>query len=178
MAILATATATSKACENNHAQTALQSVIDETILVSETRSKAIYDQTVQQGAASKVTALIAEKSWAKPNYGPNGAAYFTLRNNGDKTRYLTGATSKLSKKVELHQHIHANGIMKMRPVTEPLAIKPRDTLTFAPGGYHVMMFGMSEKKKQGDKFTLMLEFKNGEKLPVDIEVANSAPGKK
>lgn len=174
-ALAATITA-SHACEMHNADAANQTVVKHKSVVTETRDETVFKQTNKQADAQKKhDGLSAVKPWAKPNYGPNGAAYFTLKNNGKETRYLTGATAHLSEKVELHQHIHADGIMKMRPVSAPLAIKPGDTLIFAPSGYHVMLFGMSEKKKQGEKFTVTLEFKNGEKLPLDIEVADKAP---
>lgn len=176
-ASLAATIATSQACEKHNADAASQTIATDKTVISETRSKVLFSQTAaKQNDANATSTLIAQQPWAKPNYGPNGAAYFTLKNNGGKTRYLTGATAKLSEKVELHQHLHADGIMKMRPVSEPLPIKPGDTLIFAPGGYHVMMFGMSEKKKPGETFTVTLEFQDGEKLPVNIEVADNAPG--
>ncbi len=108
--------------------------------------------------------------WAKPNYGPNSAAYFMLTNKGKTPLYLIEATSPLSKRVELHTHIHKDGVMKMRKVKEPIEISPGKTLTFAPAGYHVMLFAMEKKLKEGDKLPLTLIFKDGTKHPVIAKV--------
>ena len=112
--------------------------------------------------------------WAKPNYGPNGAAYFKLTNKGDKPRYLTGATSPLSKRVELHTHIEKDGVMKMRRVKKPIEIAPGKTVLFAPAGHHVMLFGMEQKLKDGDKLPLTLIFKDGTKHAVIAKVEKDA----
>lgn len=108
--------------------------------------------------------------WAKPNYGPNGAAYFELTNKGDKPLYLIDATSSLSKRVELHTHIKQDGVMKMRKVKEPIEIAPGKTVTFAPAGYHVMLFAMEKKLKDGDKLPLTLIFKDGSKRSLMAKV--------
>ena len=112
--------------------------------------------------------------WAKPNYGPNGAAYFELTNKGDKPLYLIDATSSLSKRVELHTHIKQDGVMKMRKVKEPIEIAPGKTVTFAPAGYHVMLFAMEKKLKEGDKLPLTLIFKDGSKHPVTAKVQKAS----
>ncbi len=112
--------------------------------------------------------------WAKPNYGPNGAAYFKLTNKGDKPRYLTGASSPLSKRVELHTHIEKDGVMKMRRVKEPIEIAPGKTVLFAPAGHHVMLFAMEKKLKEGDKLPLTLIFKDGTKQNLTAKVKKSA----
>jgi len=114
--------------------------------------------------------LEIQDAWAKPNYGPNGAAYFSIKNHGQTKRYLTGATSPLSTRVELHQHIHQDGIMRMRRVKEGLDLGPGQSLTFAPGGLHVMLFGMQQKLKPGDVLPLSLTFKDGSQQSLLVKV--------
>lgn len=115
------------------------------------------------------------KPWAKPNYGPNGAAYFTLKNTGDKPLTLLSATSPLSKRVELHEHSHENGVMKMRKVQAGLEIAPGKTLSFAPGGLHVMLFGMKQSLGEGADLPLVLKFNNGAEIKLNASVTKTPP---
>ncbi len=114
--------------------------------------------------------LLVEHAWSKPNYGPNGAAYFIIKNHGKKARHLTGAASPLSKRVELHTHKEEDGVMKMRKLKEPLTIAPGASLKFAPAGHHVMLFAMEKKLKAGETLPLTLHFKDGEKLAITAKV--------
>ena len=114
--------------------------------------------------------LLVEQAWAKPNYGPNGAAYFIITNHGKTARHLTGAASPLSKRVELHTHKEENGVMKMRQLKDPLTIAPGATLKFAPAGHHVMLFAMEKKLKEGEALPLTLHFKDGEKLTISAKI--------
>ena len=53
-----------------------------------------------------------------------------------------------------------DGVMKMREV-EGLELKPGDMITFAPGGYHIMLIGLKAPLKVGDSFPLTLTFQVG-----------------
>ena len=123
----------------------------------------------------KESTLHIQNAWAKPNYGPNGAAYFTLHNMGPEPRYLISATSPLSERVELHEHLHQDGVMKMRKVNGDLEIPTGKTLTFKPGGLHVMLFQMTEKLKDGATLPLTLIFRNGERATIQVPVLKTPP---
>lgn len=66
------------------------------------------------------------------------AAYFTVTNHGDADRLLA-VTSPVSDKVELHNHIHEDGVMKMRRV-DGVDLPAGQDVVFKPGGLHVMLF--------------------------------------
>lgn len=51
-----------------------------------------------------------------PPGSPNTAAFMVLRNDGDKPVKLVAGTSPEAGRVELHTHLHENGVMKMRQV--------------------------------------------------------------
>ena len=123
---------------------------------------------------TKTTKLHVEGAWAKPNYGPNGAAYFTLINKNTRARHLIGAASKLSKRVELHTHTHEEGVMKMRKLKAPVTIEPGTKITFAPAGHHVMLFALEKKLKEGDELPLTLIFQDGSKQDITAKVRKGA----
>jgi periplasmic copper chaperone A len=97
--------------------------------------------------------------------GRPGAVYFTLRNGSDKpvslvSAYVEGATS-----AEIHGMV--NGTMTTQAA---LAIKPGETLTFAPGGLHVMAFELDESVAAGGTAEMTLSFADGDKLSAPVAV--------
>ncbi|MEX1221554.1 MAG: copper chaperone PCu(A)C [Idiomarina sp.] len=109
--------------------------------------------------------------WAKQSIpgAENGAAYFTITNQSSESIYLVGANTKVARAVEVHEHIHEQNVMRMRRVGE-LEIAANKTVTFAPGGLHLMMFGIKEPLKPGQTFEIQLLFKGGETQSVLAEV--------
>ncbi|HFB54340.1 MAG TPA: copper chaperone PCu(A)C [Hellea balneolensis] len=67
-----------------------------------------------------------------------GAAYFDIINDGGADVLISAATP-ISDRVELHTHIHENGIMKMRK-QDKIDIKADATTLFKSRGLHVMIF--------------------------------------
>lgn len=66
------------------------------------------------------------------------AAYFDIVNTGGADELLS-AKSPVSTPVELHTHLHENGMMKMRKV-ETVKIQALQTTAFKRGGLHIMLF--------------------------------------
>ena len=52
----------------------------------------------------------------------------------------------------------------------PLEIKPGETVTLAPGGMHLMMMGLKEPLKQGEKVPLTLVFEKAGKIDVELVI--------
>ncbi|GJM03844.1 MAG: hypothetical protein DHS20C08_23450 [Rhodomicrobium sp.] len=168
-----TALAPAIACEMHNKEQ--QSKVKEQHQTKHTVTKTVYETTVVQTAeATEASSITASAVWAKPNYGPNGAVYLKLNNTGKEERKLVSASSALSDKVEIHEHLHEGGVMKMRPAKTPITIPPGKSLSFAPGGLHVMMFNMKAKKKAGETYPLALIFGNGETLNLDVKVKDKA----
>lgn len=69
-------------------------------------------------------------------------AYFELTNRGPATTTLIGAESDFSRAIELHTTTLIDGIMRMRRLND-VVIKPGKTVSFQPGGNHLMLFGVT-----------------------------------
>lgn len=117
--------------------------------------------------------LTVTGGWVRllPGNLPQGG-YFTLHNGGDKTVTLVGASAPGYGKVMLHKTIHENGVDRMVHV-ESIDVKPGDSLTFAPGGYHIMLMQPHNDLKPGDKLPVTLLFGDGDKLTVDFDVRSA-----
>ena len=75
------------------------------------------------------------------------AAFMTVRNTGSEDIILTSATLEGAKSVEIHSHSHVDGMMRMRQIHE-LTIKVGESVSLAPGGLHLMVFGITSLPEQ------------------------------
>ncbi len=91
------------------------------------------------------------------------AAFMTIDNNSQTAIKLQGASSPDAKRVELHQHTHTDGMMRMRQV-EHIDIPAQATVALEPGGYHMMLIGITAELRDQKNVELSLNFSNGETL--------------
>lgn len=91
------------------------------------------------------------------------AAFMTIDNSSQTAIKLQGASSPDAKRVELHQHTHTDGMMRMRQV-EHIDIPAQATVALEPGGYHMMLIGITAALRDKKNVELSLNFSNGETL--------------
>lgn len=97
------------------------------------------------------------------------AAFLQLENSSDKPHYVINASSTVSRVVELHAHIHENGMMKMRRIEE-IEIPANGKTVLKPGGLHIMLIGLHDALSIGQKVAITLEFKDGSKQEIAAPV--------
>jgi copper(I)-binding protein len=109
--------------------------------------------------------------WARftPPGAPNGAVYLAIENRGAEADRLIGAATPRAERVELHASEEDGGVYRMVP-REAVEVKPGETVRFAPGGLHVMLFGLSATLKQWETFPLTLRFEQAGTLEVEVQV--------
>ena len=101
---------------------------------------------------------------------PAAGAYLTIENKGKSADRLIALASPAARNVELHTMSMEGNIMKMRAVPE-LELKPADKVVMKPGsGYHIMLMGLVQPLKAGDKFPLTLTFEKAGKVEVSVWV--------
>jgi len=105
---------------------------------------------------------------AVPPSAPNSAAFMLIRNHGDADRHLVSAESDVSNVTELHNHINDNGVMRMRQVPR-ITVPANGSVELKPGSYHVMLIGLKQSLKEGDKVNLKLEFDDGSEQAMQLE---------
>lgn len=110
--------------------------------------------------------------WARatPKGASVGGGYLKITNTGTTSDRLVAGTSDASKRFEIHEMSMADGVMKMRPVTKGLEIKPGQTIEFKPGGYHVMFVGLNKQLVEGEKINATLQFEKAGKVAVQFTV--------
>jgi copper(I)-binding protein len=127
--------------------------------------------------AEEGDAVAVSHVWARPSLAgaKNGAAYFTVTNHAGAAETLTGASTPVAEKAELHRDEMKNGVMTMRPAG-PLALAPGETVTLAPGGLHLMLLGLKQPLKPGDRFPITLTFAHQQPITAEATVEASVPG--
>ncbi|TVP88605.1 MAG: copper chaperone PCu(A)C [Thioalkalivibrio sp.] len=100
---------------------------------------------------------------------PNTAAFMVLRNTGGVDLALIGAESGASRVVELHDHQMVDGMMRMREVGQiPLPAGTRTALE--PGGLHVMLIGLHEPLRAGQRVPITLVFDDAPSVELHVPV--------
>jgi len=87
------------------------------------------------------------------------AAFLKIENESEKNRTLVSANADWAGLIEIHTHIHDNGVMRMRQLQE-LEIPAGEIVKLQPGGLHLMLFKL--KLPLAKELALNLCFKNGE----------------
>lgn len=86
---------------------------------------------------------------------------------------LVGASSPVAEVVEVHEMKMDDGVMKMRAVRQ-LEVPAGQTVSLAPGGYHIMLMDLKTTLKPGKTVPLTLRFKDHQgklqKLVVTAEI--------
>lgn len=97
-------------------------------------------------------------------------AYLSIENTGKTADSLLSIRSPIATSAELHTMSMDGNVMKMREV-DSITVKPTEKIAMQPGGgYHIMLMGLSQALKNGDKFPLFLKFKNAGEIEVSVYV--------
>jgi copper(I)-binding protein len=132
-------------------------------------------QRASEHAASAETLRI-EQPWAAPT--PTGvdvsAGYLVIDNATASDDRLVGVTSARAERVEVHEMTMAGAVMQMRPV-EALAIPAGQSITLAPGGMHLMFYGVAEPFAEGQEIPVHLTFENAGAIDVTLPVRRTPP---
>lgn len=128
--------------------------------------------------AAEIARIEVSDAWARPTIGGGkiSAAYMTIANNGGAGDLLKSARTLKAKAVELHQTtITADGVMQMRKVEGAVPIEAGTALVLKPDGTHLMLLGLEDALKAGEKLILTLEFAKAGPIEVVVPVSASAP---
>lgn len=107
---------------------------------------------------------------ATPAGAMTGAVYMTIDNKASAPDRLTGAASNVAAQVQVHEMSMDNGVMKMRELTDGLAIPAGGTVALKPGSYHVMLIGLKKPLAAGNSFPLTLKFEKAGNVSVTVPV--------
>jgi len=103
---------------------------------------------------------------------PGGGAFLSIENKGKEADKLIGVSSPVAKSAEIHTMSMDGNVMRMREVGE-IDLPPAGTVDMKPGhGYHIMLMGLNQPLKAGDKFPMTLTFQKAGKIEVSVVVTD------
>ncbi|MEM9223939.1 MAG: copper chaperone PCu(A)C [Pseudomonadota bacterium] len=109
-------------------------------------------------------------SRATPPGAKVAAGYMQLVNNTDAPVTLLGGSADFAE-VELHDTSVKDGVMTMVMRPDGITVAPGDTVTFEPGGLHIMFTRLKEPLAEGETRSAVLDFGDAGKVAVDFNVA-------
>jgi hypothetical protein len=111
-----------------------------------------------------------------PNAAPTAAGYLTITNTGKQADRLVAISTPVADTVQPHHMSMAHGVMSMRPITGGVPIGPGQSVTFAPGGDHLMLIGLKHQLTAGQHARATLRFEHAGAITIAfrVEPARSA----
>ena len=121
--------------------------------------------------------ITVKDGWSRPApTGGTGAGFFELTNSGGVSDTLVAVESPIAETVQIHESSTEGGVMRMRIMKDGVTVKPGASVTFGPGGLHVMFIRLKAPLAAGDRAPATLVFKDGGRKP--IELTDRAAGDK
>ena len=98
--------------------------------------------------------------------------YLTLTAAADDR--LVGVSSPVAGRAQIHESRMESNMMMMRELKEVLPLPAGQTVELKPGGNHIMLLGVEEPLKSGDRVALTLTFASAPPLEITAEVGQPA----
>ncbi|WP_309092713.1 copper chaperone PCu(A)C [Phenylobacterium sp.] len=126
-------------------------------------------------AAPAAAAPQVSGAWSRPAAaGTTGAGFLTLANPGRTADALVAVETPLARKVEIHRSTMRGGVSSMQKL-ERVDLPPGGRVVFAPGGHHLMLLGLKQPLKTGDRAPATLVFASGARVKTTFEVRIAPP---
>lgn len=116
--------------------------------------------------------IVVDDPWVRPSplEGGNGGGFMTLTNHSGEDDALIGAEADFANMVEIHETVMGdNDTMTMQPV-DRIELPQGETVSLAPGGYHVMLMGIQEPLQPGTTVKVTLIFEKAGRFEVPFQV--------
>lgn len=125
--------------------------------------------TADTAPTPDVSGVMVEHGWSRPT--PPGVAvgvgYMAIHNHTGAAVRFTGATSEVATRVSIHETLADNGMMRMKPLPDGVSIDSGQSVEFKPLSYHLMLEGLKQPLKVGQKIPVTLKF---ERIPAQNAV--------
>ncbi len=97
------------------------------------------------------------------------AGYLVIKNTGSSDDQLLSANADFAGLVMLHKTVITNNVASMQEV-KSIDVPAGKTVTFHPGGFHIMFMKLKSIPKVGTKIALTLVFQKAGTITVQAEV--------
>lgn len=113
-----------------------------------------------------------EHPWSRPTPPgtPMGVGYMVIRNHSDRDIKLVSASTPRADHVSIHETMMKDGVMRMQPLKNGLAVPAGGAVELKPHSYHLMLEKLVKPLKEGESIPLTLEFEGAEAIEVELSV--------
>lgn len=121
--------------------------------------------------------IVVEGAWARtsPMEATMGAAYMKITSPIDDELVSASVDPSVAMEAQIHETVENDaGEMSMQEV-ESIPLVAGEAFELAPGGYHVMLMGLSAPLEVGSTLDIALTMKSGATVTVTAEVSEDAP---
>jgi copper(I)-binding protein len=108
-----------------------------------------------------------------PN-APVGGGFLTIENTGETADRLVSASSPAAAEVQIHEMKMEGEVMRMRALPDGLDLPPGETIVLAPGGFHLMLMGLTQPLVEGEAVPVTLTFEQAGTVEVLLPVLGTA----
>ncbi len=142
------------------------------------RFAAILAAPFALSACADPAPLYVDQAWVQMNANPKApaAGYFVIH-GGPEPVTLRAIQTEGALRIEMHDNVMQDGMMRMTPL-DSVDVPAQTKVAFAPGGKHLMIFGVNPAVAEAGKLTMTMFFSNGDRILVDaaIKPAGAAGG--
>lgn len=128
-------------------------------------------ETVSDAAAQPASNLSFEAQWARPTPSSvrTGVVYGAIRNSGSTADRLTGASSPVAERIEMHETVIEGDVARMRPVTS-VPVPAASIVPIQPGGLHLMLVNLTLQLRRDQSFPVTLHFASGAQVTTEVPI--------
>ena len=99
-----------------------------------------------------------------------GSAFMAITNSGAAPDRLTGGSTPVATEVQIHTVDMTDGVMRMRQLKDGLEVPSGGSVTLKPGSFHIMLTGLKQPLKRGEKVPVTLTFEKAGQHKVELAV--------
>lgn len=108
--------------------------------------------------------------WARKTRRTTSAAVYLKIHNGTETvESITDVSSPIANMATLHLSQEVDGVMRM-DMQDSVTVPVNETVSFEPGGLHIMLMGLSKPLAEGEVFPVTLSFEKAGDITVYVDV--------
>lgn len=125
----------------------------------------------------KLGDLVIHDPWFRASLkgAETGSGYLVIANRGKITQRLIGVTADVVERVEIHNMTVGGGVMTMTESQQGLEIPPGAQIELGPGGHHLMLIGLKQQLRLGEKIKAALQFVPAGSASVEFDVETATP---
>lgn len=114
--------------------------------------------------------LYVDQAWISASSSPDrpSAGYFVVH-GGPEDATLRAVQSDVIQRIEMHDSVMEKGMMTMKPI-DSVVVPAKSEIAFAPGGKHLMLFGLNPGAVQLGRASMTFFFSNGDRIIVDAKI--------